>query len=149
MSETGVFYSLKEGQKYMDSWPMRKELMPLFPELRIIKATKFAMTAMPAVASISVLTQMAFDNYGALPQSIVIALFALSMPLQGLWWLGNRSKKVLPPSLASWYGELHQKITESGVALEPMKSKPRYKELAHILDRAFKQLDRSAFDRWF
>jgi uncharacterized membrane protein YfbV (UPF0208 family) len=147
--QAGLFHCLKDGQKYMDTWPMRKELSPLFPEQRIIKATKFAVKVMPAVAAISVLTQMAFQNAHALPQAIVVALFAISLPLQGMWWLGHRSHSVLPPALAGWYRELHAKIAETGVALEPAKSKPRYKELAQILNRAFKQLDRSSLERWF
>lgn len=121
----------------------------MFPEQRIIKATKFGIKVMPAVAAISVLTQMAFSNAPAMPQAIVIALFAISLPVQGMWWLGNRYNTQLPPALASWYRELHQKIIETGFALEPVKAKPRYKELAMTLNRAFRQLDRRDFERWF
>ncbi len=148
-NKVGLFHGLKDGQHYMEIWPVRKELNAVFPEQRIIKATRFGIKVMPAVAAISVLTQMAFNNYNALPQSIIIALFAISLPLQGIWWLGTRSNTSLPPSLASWYRELHHKIVESGCALEPVKAKPRYKELAFILNRAFRQLDKSALDRWF
>lgn len=148
-NKVGLAHSLRDGQKYMDIWPMRKELNAIFPDQRIIKATRFGVKVMPAIAAISLLTQMAFDNYQALPQAIVVALFALSMPLQGMWWLGNRSNTQLPPALASWYRELHQKIVETGFALEPLRSRPRYKELAQILNRAFRQLDKSALDRWF
>ena len=149
MSENGFLFRFRDGQTYMDVWPERKELAPMFPEQRVIKATKFAVKVMPAVAVISVLTQMAFNNTTGLPQAIIIALFALSMPLQGLWWLGNGANTLLPPALANWYRELYQKIIESGAALEPMKSQPRYKELANILNKAFKQLDKSALERWF
>lgn len=148
-NRAGLAHSLKDGQKYMETWPMRKELSAIFPEQRIIKATRFGIKVMPAIAAISVLTQMAFNNYSALPQAIVVALFALSMPLQSMWWLGNRSNTQLPPSLASWYREIHQKISESGCALEPAKSRPRYKELAQILNRAFRHLDQNALERWF
>ncbi|WP_117234433.1 terminus macrodomain insulation protein YfbV [Vibrio maerlii] len=148
-NKVGLFHSLKDGQKYMDLWPVRRELNPLFPEQRIIKATKFGIKVMPAIAAIAVLTQMAFNNYEAMPQAIVTALFAISLPVQGMWWLGNRSNTKLPPALASWYRELHQKITESGFALEPAKASPRYKELAAILNRAFRQLDNTALERWF
>ncbi|HGP5894669.1 TPA: DUF412 family protein, partial [Vibrio cholerae O1] len=41
------------------------------------------------------------------------------------------------------------KIVETGFALEPIKSKPRYKELAQVLNRAFRQLDDTALERWF
>ncbi len=148
-NKVGLVHSLKDGQKYMDTWPMRKELNLLFPEQRIIKATKFGIKVMPAIAAISVLTQLAFQNPNAMPQAVIIALFAISLPVQGMWWLGNRANAQLPPSLAGWYRELHQKIVESGFALEPMKAKPRYKELAQILNRAFRQLDKSALERWF
>ncbi|MFC3024709.1 terminus macrodomain insulation protein YfbV [Vibrio zhugei] len=148
-NKVGIMYCLKDGQKYMDAWPVRKELNPMFPEQRIIKATKFAVKVMPAVAAISVLTQMVFHNQAAMPQAIIVALFAMSLPIQGIWWLGQRANTALPPSLASWYREIHQKILDSGFALEPAKSKPRYKELAQVLNRAFRQLDDSVFERWF
>jgi uncharacterized membrane protein YfbV (UPF0208 family) len=149
VGQLGMLSKLKDGQIYMDLWPMRKELSPLFPERRIIKATRFGIRVMPAVAAISVLTQLTFQNAAALPQSIVVALFAISLPIQGFWWLGTRSKTQLPPALAIWYREIHQKIIESGVAMEPAKSKPRYKELAQLLNRAFRQLDKNVLERWF
>lgn len=148
-NRVGLASSLKDGQKYMDLWPVRKELNAIFPEQRIIKATRFGVKVMPAIAAISVLTQMVFNNYQAMPQAVVMALFAISLPLQGMWWLGNRSNTQLPPALVSWYRELHEKITDTGFALEPMKPRPRYKELAIILNRAFRQLDKSSMERWF
>ncbi len=148
-NRAGIIHSLIDGQKYMDTWPMRKELNLLFPEARIIKATRFGIKVMPAIAAISVLTQMSFHNLQAMPQTIVVALFAISLPLQGIWWLGSRANTQLPPSLAGWYRELHQKIIETGFALEPLKAKPRYKELALVLNRAFRQLDKGALERWF
>ncbi|GEM76357.1 terminus macrodomain insulation protein YfbV [Vibrio sagamiensis] len=147
--KVGLVRSLKNGQNYMEIWPVRKELNAIFPEQRVIKATRFGIKVMPAVAAISLLTQMVFNNYGAMPQAVIVALFAISMPLQGMWWLGTRSNSILPPALASWYRELHQKILDTGCALEPVKSKPRYKELAIILNRAFRQLDKHTLERWF
>lgn len=145
----GLLHSLKDGQQYMDNWPMRKELNMLFPEPRIIKATRFAIKVMPAVAAICVLTAMSFYSQSAIPQAVVTALFAISLPLQGIWWLGHRANTLLPPSLAGWYRDIHQKLLETGCALEPLKAQPRYKELAAILNRAFRQLDSSALERWF
>ncbi len=133
----------------MAIWPMRKELAPMFPEPRYIKATQFAIRVMPAVAVISVLSQMVFHNDDAIPQAMIIALFSLSMPLQGLLWLGRRSRTDLPPSLATWYRELHDKLENEGNAMQPVKAKPRYVELAQVLNLAFKQLDRTSLERWF
>ncbi len=149
MSQVGFIHRFREGQSYMDKWPMRKELAPMFPEQRIIKAVRFGIKVMPAVASISILLQMALNNYQAMPQAIVVALFAISLPLQGIWWLGTRANTTLPPSLASWYRDLYSKVAESGMALEPIKAKPCYKELASMLGRAFRQLDKSSLERWF
>ncbi|PSW83270.1 hypothetical protein CTN03_02215 [Photobacterium angustum] len=149
MTQQTKWKYFQDGQHYMSTWPMRKELAAVFPEHRYIKATKFATKVMPAVAAISILTQMVFNNYAGMPQAVAIALLALSMPLQGLWWLGKRSQTVLPPSLAKWYSEIHQKIVSEGYAMQPKKSQPRYQELADVLSRAFKQLDRSALERWF
>jgi len=149
MSQETIWQNFQYGQQYMATWPIRKELALMFPEPRYIKATKFATRVMPAIAVMSVLSQMAFNNYPALPQAIAVALFALTMPLQGLWWLGKRSRTVLPPSLASWYREIHEKILSEGYVLQPLKARPRYMELAQVLNRAFKQLDKTSLERWF
>nr|WP_086941041.1 terminus macrodomain insulation protein YfbV [Thaumasiovibrio occultus] len=149
MNQTSLFGLCRKGQDYMAVWPMRKELGSLFPENRYITATRFGMRVMPAVAVLSVLTQMVFNNHIGLPLAMVVALFALSMPLQGLYWLGQRSETRLPPSLAGWYRELHEKVVSEGGAVQPLKTQPRYRELAHVLNRAFNQLDSAALKRWF
>ncbi|KDM92960.1 terminus macrodomain insulation protein YfbV [Photobacterium galatheae] len=149
MNQTKIWKQVQHGQHYMSVWPMRKELAVLFPEQRYIKATKFAVRVMPAVAVMSVLSQMAFHNTSGLPLAMAVALFALSMPLQGLLWLGKRSRTDLPPSLANWYREIHGKILSEGYAMQPLKERPRYLELAMVLNRAFKQLDKASLERWF
>lgn len=147
--KTGLLHNLKDGQRYMDLWPMRKELNLLFPEHRIIKATRFAIKVMPAVAAICILTQMSFYYHTALPQAVMTALFALSLPVQGMWWLGHRANSLLPASLANWCREIHHSMVEAGCALEPLSAQPRYKELAMVLNRAFRQLDKTTLERWF
>lgn len=149
MKRKNLWGIIRDGQEYISEWPIRKELNLIFPENRVIKATQFAIKVMPAVAVISVLLQITFHNYSAFPQALFIALFALSLPIQGLCWLGIRRETQLPPALAVWYKELHGKVVTEGGVLVPVKSKPKYKELAHILNRAFKQLDKSILERWF
>lgn len=148
MKNPSMWDCFRNGKKYMMEWPLRKELAPIFPENRVIRATQFAIKVMPAIAVMSVLMQMVFHNYSGLPQAMILALFSLSLPLQGLWWLGKRRETQLPPALAGWYRELHEKIIQEGGALNPVKARPRYKELAQTLNRAFKQLDKSALERW-
>ena len=149
MNKVSIENTFRNGQKYMSEWPKRKELTALFPENRVIKTTQFAIKTMPAVAVMSVLLQMALNNYAALPQVMIIALFALSLPLQGLWWLGKRRETQLPPSLAGWYRELHEKLISEGDQVKPIKAQPRYKELAQTLQHAFKNLDKASLERWF
>lgn len=151
MGRRSFWQQCRDGQQYMTTWPMRKELALLFPEQRFIKATRFGIKVMPAVAVLCVFSQLVFAQYGygSLPQAIVMALFAISLPIQGLWWLGKRSRTLLPPSLASWYRELHDKVSLEGYALQPVKSQPRYVELASVLNRAFQKLDGTSLSRWF
>lgn len=143
---TGIF---RDGQTYMKTWPMQKELYALFPECRVISATKFSISVMPPIAVVS--AALFINQFGEtfIPQAIAIAAFFLSLPLQGLMWLGHRSNQTLPPALKAWYIEIHQKMQQQGVQVTAIKAKPRYKELASLLKKAFTELDRVFTKRWF
>ena len=67
-----IMTMLKNGQQYMKTWPVRKELYAFFPECRVVAATKFAIKTMPPVAMVS--CALLFQNLGAdyLPQTIAI-----------------------------------------------------------------------------
>lgn len=134
---------LRDGQDYMRVWPMQKQLYALFPECRIIAATKFGMMVMPPIAAIVVATQLQFIGMEALPSALTIGIFFFSLPVQGLLWLGHRSQKELPPQILAWYKEIYQKVRAEGCELEQIKRKPRFKELAVLLQAAFKQLDKA------
>jgi len=104
---------------------------------------------MPPVAMVS--CALLYQNLGAdyLPQTITIGAFFLSLPMQGLLWLGHRSDQYLPPQLKSWYQEIHSKMRSQGVAITNAKSKPKYKELAQLLKTAFNDLDNAFTKHWF
>ena len=125
-----VVTMLKNGQQYMKTWPVRKEL--------------YAPVAMVSCA-------LLFQNLGAdyLPQTIAIGAFFLSLPMQGLLWLGHRSDQYLPPQLKSWYQEIHAKMRAQGVNIASAKAKPKYKELAQLLKTAFDDLDSVFTKHWF
>ncbi|MDY6884639.1 MAG: terminus macrodomain insulation protein YfbV [Pseudomonadota bacterium] len=144
-----VVTMLKNGQQYMKTWPVRKELYAFFPECRVVAATKFAIKTMPPVAMVS--CALLFQNLGAdyLPQTIAIGAFFLSLPMQGLLWLGHRSDQYLPPQLKSWYQEIHAKMRSQGVSIASAKAKPKYKELAQLLKTAFDDLDSVFTKHWF
>ena len=48
---SSFFSTLKRGQIYLQTWPLESKLGIIFPENRIIKATKFAQKFMPFMAA--------------------------------------------------------------------------------------------------
>ena len=50
---SSFFSTLKRGQIYLQTWPLEAKLGIIFPENRIIKATKFAQKFMPFMAVFS------------------------------------------------------------------------------------------------
>ncbi|MBT0586570.1 terminus macrodomain insulation protein YfbV [Alteromonas oceanisediminis] len=144
-----VVTMLKDGQHYMDTWPMQKSLYALFPECRVITATRLVIKVAPPLAILC--AAMMINQFGMtnLPQTIATAAFFLSLPIQGLLWLGHRANQPLPPALKVWYVEIHAKMRSEGCSLQGLKQKPRYKELAHMLKTAFDELDRVFTKTWF
>ena len=96
---SSFFSTLKQGQIYLQTWPLEAKLGIIFPENRIIKATKFAQKFMPFMAVFAVVWQQLYAKMDliALAIAILTALCALVMPLQGLYWLGKRAKSPLEP----------------------------------------------------
>lgn len=144
-----VISLFKDGQEYMDTWPVKRELYAFFPECRVISATRFAIKVMPPAALLA--CAMMFNTLGNdfLPQVFAVGLFFLSLPLQGLIWLGHRSNQVLPPQLKTWYQDVHRKMAAEGCELHAMRSQPKYIELAKTLKTAFSELDNVFTKKWF
>ncbi|MFP1835605.1 terminus macrodomain insulation protein YfbV [Lonsdalea quercina] len=142
--KAGWFKLLKLGQHYMKTWPADKRLAPVFPENRVVRTTLFAIRFMPPLAVFTLSWQVALG--GQLGPVVATALFALSLPMQGLWWLGRRAITPLPPSLLQWFHDIRQRLLEAGLVLAPLEEKPTYQMLADVLKRAFKQLDKTFLD---
>ncbi|MCE0556815.1 MULTISPECIES: terminus macrodomain insulation protein YfbV [unclassified Motilimonas] len=138
---------LQTGKAYMKVWPQRKELNGLFPENLVIKATEFAEKFMPMLAVLTILLQYQVGHEMFWPTTVGMVLFMVSLPLQGLYWLGKRAQSPLPPSLVRWYHQIHQKLAQqSSEENEPTKqsvSKPTYGDLASVLNQGFKSLDKA------
>ncbi|MDF7681446.1 terminus macrodomain insulation protein YfbV [Enterobacteriaceae bacterium ESL0689] len=141
---TGFFSLFRRGQHYAKSWPLDKRLAPVFAENRIIRATVYATRFMPPLAVFTLCWQIALG--GSLALAVTTALFALSLPLQGLWWLGKRSVTPLPPSLLNWFYQVRDKLQLAGQALAPVERTPDYQALADTLKRACGQLDKTFLD---
>lgn len=140
----GWWQFFQRGQHYMKTWPLEKRLALVFPENRIVRATRFAIAVMPPIAIFILTWQIALG--GQLGPAIATSLFACSLPLQGLWWLGRRSGTVLPPSLLQWFHQIRDKMSEAGQAMAPLEGVPTYQSLAELLKRAFKQIDKTFLD---
>ncbi|WP_339770908.1 terminus macrodomain insulation protein YfbV [uncultured Paraglaciecola sp.] len=144
-----VFTLFKDGQQYMLTWPLKKELYPMFPECRVIAATKLAIKTMPPLAVLTVAMAYSVTGVETLPNAVAMAIFFLSIPVQGLLWLGHRSNQWLPPSTLIWYRDIHHKMQQQGCRVAQVKSRPKYKELADLLKIAFDELDKAFTQRWF
>lgn len=134
---------IKSGQEYMRIWPMQKQLYALFPECRTIVATQFGIKVMPAIAVFVMFVQIQILGTDALPQAITMGVFFVSLPIQGLLWLGHRAEQELPPQILSWYKEIYAKMQAQGCHLQQLSVKPKFKELAVLLRTAFKELDKA------
>ena len=116
----------------------------MFPERSVGKPFAFDMRFMPALSVFTLSWQIAL--HAQLGPAVASALFACSLPLQGLWWMGKRSMKPLPPTLLHWYHSLREKLAEAGQATAMPEGAPTYQSLADILKRAFRQLDKTFLD---
>lgn len=134
-----VFEIIKLGRQYLFTWPERSELAEYFSEYRRIQVSRLIYRYLPSVAVFVFVMQVYFGSFEILPQAIVYALFILSMPIQALVMLGVRADKYLPPGLASWYKEGVAKINQSGGDIELSVRKPRYMDLAQLLDITYQQ----------
>lgn len=144
--QSGMLELIREGQAYSKIWPLRPELSSFFIEFRVIKATRLGIHLLPLIAVISLFVQFRLLGHDYLPQAIASALLILSLPLQGLYWLGKRANTMLPMSIAVWYRRIHDKMAKEGCPMPVVATKPRYRELAELLKQVFDKMDK-AFTR--
>lgn len=134
---------LEHGQQYIKTWPLKRELAAIFIEYRIIKATQLGFKVMPMLAAFSIMIQVQMLGVAYLAQSIAVALFMISFPIQGLLWLGKRANTPLPLTMANWYHQIHEKMADSGCHVPLSAKEPRYQELAELLKQAYDKMDRA------
>lgn len=132
------------GQRYMAIWPKEQILGMIFPEVRICRYTGFAMKIMPL--AVVVILSWQWLMQAQLSISVATALFALSLPLQGLWWLGKRAMSPLPASLLGWYHSVREKLATAGKVTATPVAPVTYYQLAELLGQAFRQLDDTFLD---
>lgn len=124
---------IKLGRKYMQLWPERIELANYFVEYRAIQVSRLVCKYLPGIALFVFIMQLYLGGFTVLPQSVVYAVFMLSIPIQALVILGIKADKFLPPGLANWYKEAVAKVNQHGGHIKLSLQKPRYLDLANLL----------------
>jgi uncharacterized membrane protein YfbV (UPF0208 family) len=66
---------VKDGQQYMQTWPMQPQLFGMFPENKVILATKLSIKVMPALAVLTVAALINLQGVERLPQALAIGAF--------------------------------------------------------------------------
>lgn len=142
-----MYDTLQAGQRYLQTLPNQKKLGLFMPDYRLIRLVKFAYRFMPAFACFAMVWQYCFsDPYqSTLANAILTTLFALSIPLQGLFWLGRRAKMPLTLSHLKWYEELRQKLISEQVNVGE-QAVPSYQDFANLLQLAEKTWGNRYFD---
>ncbi|OOF49633.1 terminus macrodomain insulation protein YfbV [Rodentibacter trehalosifermentans] len=139
------FSILKQGQVYLNTWPKEAKLGIIFQENRVIKTTNFAQKTMPLIAVFAVVWQQLYAKQEiiALSTAILTALFALTLPLQGLYWLGKRAQSPLSGQSAVWFYDICERLKKIHEPLPIVQDKPTYQHLAEVLKKAELRLARS------
>ncbi|NQY62406.1 MAG: DUF412 domain-containing protein [Alteromonadaceae bacterium] len=134
------FEIIKLGQRYMKLWPNKAVLINYFAEYRAVQVSRFVCRYFPTIAIIIFIVQLYFGSFSILPQALMYVIFILSMPVQALVMLGVKADKFLPPALASWYKEGVARVNESGGDIKLSLQKPRYFDLANLLNLTYSKV---------
>jgi len=128
---------IKLGRKYMQLWPEKVELASYFVEYRAVQVSRLVCRYLPGMALFVLIMQLYLGGMSMLAQSVVYSLFILTIPVQALVMLGMKADKFLPPSLANWYKEGVAKVNQKGGHIKLLVDKPRYFDLANLLNVSY------------
>lgn len=109
-----------------------QQLAHSFPEIKVILYIKFAMKYLPPLIVVLFIWQYYLQT--GMVSAIIATIFAISIPIQGILWLGKRANSPLPLNLLPWYLETQQKLIKIGI----LPSKPVKKDEMNLM--AFMQL---------
>lgn len=137
-----VISLIKLGLKYMKLWPERAELASYFVDYRSVQMARLVYRVIPGLAVLTILLPFGLGFIELAPQLLVYGLFMASMPLQALVMLGVKADKFLPPSLAQWYKEGVAKYNQQGGNIKLSSHKPRYIDLATLLNISYSQVSK-------
>ena len=131
---------IKLGNSYIKLWPKHDQLEQFFSEYRKVKVSRLVCKYMPALALFCFIMQLYLGGIQSLPQAILYGLCLLSFPIQALIMMGVSADKFLPVALANWYKESVARVNESGGDIKLSTQRPRYIDLAKLLQLTYKNL---------
>lgn len=131
------FELIKEGDRYLNNWPKQKVLNCLFIDSKVGFYTRLAIKILPVFVVLAMSMSLLYPAYFQWSTTATFALFSLSLPAQGLYWLGKRSETFLPNQLLPWYVAIEDKLARNKNQTQVLSKRPRYSDLAHLLTRAF------------
>ena len=132
------------GRKYINLWPSRTELGEYFSDYQAVRMSRLVCKIMPGLALFSLIMQVYFGSWAVLPQALLYTLCILSFPLQALIFMGIKADKFLPPGLEGWYKESVARVNQSGGDLKLSSGRPRYLDLAQLLNLTFQNKYKSS-----
>lgn len=131
------------GRSYQKLWPQKNELSVMFPEPRIIALCLLLQKTVPAIAALSFVLQVIYFGNDIIPRAVAMSLLLISMPYQGLIWLGYRSQQQLSSSLINWCSEIRVQMVNAGMQVQPVTSKACYMDMAQLLNDAYSKLNKA------
>lgn len=120
----------------MSICPQDRELAYSFPELKIINYIKTATKFLPPLI-VGLIVWQYYMNAQIAVTSITI-LFALSLPIQGIFWLGKRSQSPLPLNLVDCYNHIRTQLISKNVLAKSKKNdnKLTFEDFMNLLNLA-------------
>ncbi len=138
---------LHAGVHYKQTFPTNAEIVAMWPERRIIHLTKWAERWLSGVAVIGFTVQLQFNGADFFLSGLAQALFILSLPVHGWYWLGLRSLSPLTPAAHSLYQDYSHKLVALGVAVPKSSGQVTFQQLADVLALMQQHLTRDANPR--
>ncbi|MFT6348294.1 MAG: uncharacterized membrane protein YfbV (UPF0208 family) [Psychromonas sp.] len=132
------FDVIREGNRYLKAWPKQSALNGLFIDSKVAFYTRLSIKITPAFIALSLGLTLTFPTLFDPIVSVTFALFLLGLPIQGFYWLGKRSRQLLPQQLLPWFMTIKNKVSVKNTVEKESIHHPSYLELAALLQQAFK-----------
>lgn len=130
--------TFKVGQQYMRLCPQDKKLATSFPEIKIITYIKFANRYLPP--AVIALFVWQYFMHASIAITIITALFALSLPVQGIFWLGRRALSPLPLTLVKRFNEMKSQLITQNVLPKKESKQLNFMSFMRLLNLAKQHL---------